>query len=195
MIKKKSTAELVNERPTPADLATMPRTPISIVVDNVRSLDNVGLIFRLCETARIGKLYLTGYTGHPKIENDDRPQWMIERHEHRITKTAVYAVPHQPWEYHEDAVSLVKELKNQGHTIYSLEQTDRSVPYHRLLDADYKLPATLIVGHERQGVRQELLDISDHILELPILGLGNSHNVATATGILIYHLLDKTKQI
>lgn len=191
-IKKKSTQELVQERPQPQILSQLPRTPISIVVDNVRSLDNVGLIFRLCELARVERLYLTGYTGHPRIEGDDREEGLIARHENRIVKTAVYAVPYQPWVYVEDPVPLVAALKEQGSCIVALEQTEQSVPYN---EVKYELPLTLIVGHERLGVRQELLDLADTVVEIPILGLGNSHNVATATGIVLYHMLEKVGRI
>lgn len=195
MIQRKKTEELVQERPTAEELAKLPRMPISVVVDNVRSLDNVGLLFRLCELTRIEKLYLTGYTGYPRKKDDTRPQAVSSRHEHRITKTAVYAVPHQPWEYVLDPVPLVKNLKKEGNTIIALEQTTQSVPYQKVAVTDYQLPITLIVGHEREGVRQELLELADVIIDIPILGLGNSHNVATATGIILYHLLEKTGKI
>jgi tRNA G18 (ribose-2'-O)-methylase SpoU len=191
-IQKKSTQQLVQERPAPQLLRDLPRLPISIVLDNIRSLDNVGLIFRLCELARVEKLYLTGYTGHPRIEGDDREEGLIARHENRILKTAVYAVPYQPWAYVEDPVPLVASLKEQGSQVVALEQTEQSVPYH---EVNYTLPVTIIVGHERLGVRQELLDLADKVIEIPILGLGNSHNVATATGIVLYHILGKTRQI
>ncbi len=194
MIKKKTTKELVDERPKPEEIAKLPRTPISIVVDNVRSLDNVGLLFRLCEVARIEKLYLTGYTGHPKIEGDERPKEVIERHEKRINKTAVYALPYQPWEYVESAVELVKKLKAKGNQIIALEQTTGSAAYN-LPPTPYNLPAVIIVGHERQGVSEDLLKLADQIVDIPILGIGNSHNVAIATGIVLYHILEKTGQI
>ncbi len=195
MIKKKTTKELVEERPTAEQLSSLPRTPISIVVDNVRSLDNVGLLFRLCEVARVDKLYLTGYTGHPGVGGDTRPKDIIERHEKRINKTAVYALPHQPWEYVEDAVELVKQLKIKGHQIIALEQTSHSVLYYKLPVTDYSLPITIIVGHERHGVREALLELADSIVDIPILGIGNSHNVAVATGIVLYHILEKTGQL
>lgn len=188
MIKKKTTQELVQERPSPQLLKGLPRAPIFVVVDNVRSLDNVGLIFRLCELARVDRLYLTGYTGHPKREDDPRPENIIARHEHRILKTAVYAVPHQPWTYLEDPVPLVAHLKEQGSQVVALEQTSESIPYNK---AEYKVPLTLIVGHERLGVRQELLDLADTVIEIPIHGLGNSHNVAMSTGIVLYNILDR----
>lgn len=189
---KKSTAELVRERPSPERIRNLPRLPIHVVVDNVRSLDNVGLIFRLCELARVEHLYLTGYTGHPRVANDPREDSLIARHEHRIFKTAVYAMPFQPWTYIVDPVPLVRNLKDSGSQIVALEQTTQSVSYHEAL---YSLPLTLIVGHEREGVREELLGLADTQIEIPVLGLGNSHNVSVATGIVLYHVLEKTKQI
>ncbi len=186
---KKTTEELVQERPSDNELKSLKRIPINVVLDNVRSLDNVGLIFRICELARIEKLYLTGYTGYPKLKNDKRPKQVIKRHDHRITKTAVYAVPHQPWEYVEDPLPLVKKLKKEGSQIVALEQTKNSVTYYK---EEYKSPLTLIVGHERLGVRQELIDAADTIVDIPILGIGNSHNVAVSTSIMIYHILEKT---
>lgn len=195
MTRKKSTKDLISERPSPEQLKKLPRTPITIIADNIRSLDNVGLLFRLCELARIEKLYLTGYTGYPRTKNDKRSEYIIERHDHRITKTAVYAVPYQPWEYVQDAQPLVKTLKEKGNTILALEQTSTSIPYHHLEATKETLPITLIIGHERQGVSENLLTAADTIIDIPILGIGNSHNVALATGIVLYHLLEITQQI
>lgn len=202
MPRKKTTKDLVSERPKPEELAKLPRTPITVVVDNVRSLDNVGLLFRLCELARVEKLYLTGYTGYPKQTEDLRPKDIAERHQRRIEKTAVYALPHQPWEYVADPIPLVQQLKDNGSQIIALEQTDKSIPYHKLSasTADppnwrVSLPATLLLGHEREGIRSELLELADTVIDIPILGLGNSHNVAVACGIVLYHLLEKTGKI
>jgi len=190
--RKKTTEQLVEERPSPEEILDLPRTPLNVLVDNVRSLDNVGMIFRLCELARVEHLYLTGFTGHPRVPDDSREEGLIARHEHRIFKTAVYAGSFQPWSYAEDPVPVVEKLKEEGQRIIALEQTTNSVPYYQLSAADYNLPATLIVGHERQGVRQELIDLADSVIEIPIRGLGNSHNVAIATGIIVYHILEVT---
>lgn len=191
-VTKKTTEELVAQR---QQANQQERTPLSVVVDNVRSLDNVGLLFRLCELARIDTLYLTGYTGYPAMKDDSRPKEVAARHQRRIEKTAVYALPLQPWEHTSDPVPLVTQMKKDGRTIIALEQTDTSMPYQILSAQEYALPATLIVGHERQGVRQELLELADHIIEIPILGQGNSHNVATATGIVLYHILHANQLI
>lgn len=199
MIRKKTTQELVQERPSPERIGSLPRVPITVVVDNVRSLDNVGLLFRLCELARVERLYLTGYTGHPRLPageqgnaGDTREEGVIARHEHRIFKTAVYAMPLQPWTYVEDPVPLVTHLAEHGSQVVVLEQTADSRPYH---EADYTLPLTLVLGHEREGVRQELLEVADTHVEIPILGVGNSHNVSHAAAIVLYHVLAKTGRI
>lgn len=192
LIRKKTTKQLVRERPSPEEILDLPRTALSVIVDNVRSLDNVGMIFRLCELARVEHLYLTGFTGHPRVPKDLREENLIARHEQRIFKTAVYAANFQPWSFAEDAIRLVEQLKDEGQNIIALEQTTNSVPYHQLPTTRYKLPATLIVGHERQGVRQELINLADNVVEIPIRGLGNSHNVAVATGIIVYHVLEMT---
>lgn len=189
---KKTTQELVQERPSPEEIYSLPRLPVTVVVDNVRSLDNVGLLFRLCELARVERLYLAGYTGHPRRAGDVREEGIIARHEHRIFKTAVYAVPFQPWTYVEDPVPLVQQLKEDGSMVVAVEQTMASIPYHQ---ARYQLPLTIIVGHEREGVRQELLDLADVQIEIPILGIGNSHNVSHAAAIVLYHILEKTGQL
>lgn len=182
MVRKKTTAELVGERPTPEQVKKPPRTAIIVIADNLRSLDNVGLLFRLCELVRAEHLYLTGYTGYPG---------QSERHDRRIVKTAVYAIEHQPWSHRDDPVPLIADLKKSGYRILALEQTDQSIAYHKLPATHYQLPTVLILGHEREGVRQELLEPADDIIDIPILGLGNSHNVAVAAGIVLYYILAK----
>lgn len=169
----------------------MPRTPIIVIADNIRSLDNVGLLFRLCELARVEMLVLGGYTGYPEAPNDTRKKSIIKRHTERIAKTAVYSLPYQPWIHEENPIEFIKAKKQEGYTVLALEQTTTSIPY---LKATYTLPAILIVGHERFGVQKELLELADTLIEIPILGLGNSHNVATATGIILSNILEKTGQ-
>lgn len=191
MIEKKTTEDLVSERPDAERLAQLPRIPIIVVADNIRSLDNVGLLFRLCELARVELLVLGGYTGYPKIDNDPRPQGIADRHNHRITKTAVYALPHQPWTYTLDPLPFITQKKNEGYQVVALEQTTSSIPY---FEAAYNVPTILIVGHERLGVSENLLALADTLVEIPILGMGNSHNVAMATGIVLSTILEKTGQ-
>lgn len=190
-MEKKTTQELVQERPSAETLAVLPRVPLIVIADNIRSLDNVGLMFRLCELSRIELLVLAGYTGYPKAPHDTRPKNVIARHDNRIRKTAVYALEHQPWLYMEEPSQFIAEKKKAGYQVLALEQTTTSIPYTQ---ATFTLPTILIVGHERVGVRHELLELADTIIEIPILGIGNSHNVATACGIILSSILEKTGQ-
>ncbi len=190
-MQKKTTIELVSERPTPEKLSSLPRTQVTVIADNIRSLDNVGLLFRLCELARAELLVLSGYTGYPRKDGDIRPEAVISRHDNRIRKTAVYAVPYQPWEYQESSVKFIKDKKTEGYQVLALEQTTSSIPYTQ---AKYQLPTILIAGHERLGISEELLALADTLIEIPILGIGNSHNVAMATGIVLSRILEITGQ-
>lgn len=186
---KKSTKQLVAERPSPKILARMPRHPIYVVLDNVRSLENVGLIFRLCDALRVEKLFLTGITGYPPMgDADPRPSNIQEHALNQITKTGIKLVPYVPWEYRENILEVLDELKSGGAQIVSLEQTDESKNYR---DADYRFPVVVILGHEREGIADPVLDKSDQLVEIPMHGIGNSLNVATALAVIGYELVGR----
>lgn len=188
-MRKLTTAELVKQRPTAEKLRRLKRFPFSILLDNIRSLENVGLIFRLADALRAEKLYLTGFTGYPCLgKTDRRLPHICERADRVINKTAIKTVALVPWEYHENPVILVKELKKQKITIVSLEQTTISQNY---LEVEYRFPLCLIAGHERLGVRDELLKLSNRIIDIPMFGAGNNLNVATAVAIVGYELIKK----
>lgn len=185
-MKKKTTEELVGEKPPLDEFLKLPRSPITLIVDGIRSLDNVGLLFRLSEGYRIKKLILCGITGFPVgMPNDTRPPHIIERHDRRISKTAIKTIPLIPWEYREKVEEAVVEQKKDGDKIIVLEQTDTSKDYRKV---EYELPLTLVVGHERTGVSDEILNMADEIIEIPMRGMGNSHNVAISAAIVISHL-------
>lgn len=185
-MRKKTTAELVEAKPDADAFAALPKLPVTVVVDNIRSLDNVGLLFRLSDGFRIEKLVLCGITGYPAgMADDERPVHIIERHDRRIKKTAIHTIPFVPWEYRERAADVVRERKEQGDAIVVLEQTDGSMPYG---DAPYRFPLTLVIGHERLGVDDGILALADAVVDIPMEGMGNSHNVAVATAIVLAHL-------
>lgn len=186
---KKSTQQLVSERLTAEALSTMPRQPIFVVLDNVRSLENVGLIFRLCDALRVEKLFLTGITGFPPMgEGDPRPTNIQEHALNQITKTGIKLVPYVPWEYRENVLDVLVELKSSGVQIVSLEQTTASINYR---DAQYNFPVALVLGHEREGVADPVLKQSDLLVEIPMYGMGNSLNVATALAVIGYELIGR----
>ncbi|MBF0521613.1 MAG: RNA methyltransferase [Candidatus Omnitrophica bacterium] len=149
----------------------IPRVPLCVVLNNIRSAHNVGSIFRTCDGAGIEKVWLCGITGYPPNA--------------QITKTALGAEQHVDWEYREDIYSLVKELKDRGYQIVLLEQTEKSVLYQ---DFKPKGPVCLVVGNEVSGVCETLTSLCDQAIEIEMDGVKNSLNVSVAFGIVAYYL-------
>ena len=157
----------------------MPKTnyPIYGLIENVRSLHNVGSIFRTADGAGISKLYLTGITGCPPRE--------------QIRKTSLGAEETVPWSYEKDAAGVIKRLKKKGYQIVALEHTSSSSHYG---EADYRFPLCLIVGNEYHGMQDHLVEMADLAVEIPMLGVKQSLNVSVAFGIALYEILQKYQQ-
>lgn len=170
-MKKRTTAELVAEKNLDK-IKNGPRNRVILILDNIRSMYNVGAIFRTADAAKVEKVYLCGITARP-------PRKEIE-------KTALKTVNFVPWEYRDDVKKLITELKNKGMQIIALEQTDTSKDYK---DFDFQKPVAIILGHEVDGVSDDLLELCDASVEIPMHGIANSLNVATATGIILFHLI------
>ena len=186
----RTTEELVAAKPSPDELESLPRAPISVVLDDVRSLANVGLIFRLCDAVRAERLYLCGITGHPPSPDPARDPRLPEvqaRALREISKTAVMALPHVPWEYRTSALEVVTELKGRGYQAVAVEQAHGSVPYTR--PGIYHPPICLIFGHERAGVTPAALAEADLLVEIPVYGMANSLNVAMSFALVAYEVL------
>ena len=160
-------------RPTQAAVHDLPKHPISVVLDNVRSLYNVGSIFRTSDAALIEKLYLTGITGTP----DNRG----------LHKTALGAQDTVAWVYEKDPVAVVRRLREAGYTLAVLEITD--TPTLTTAIAPGRFPLCLIVGNELSGVRDDLIQMADMALEIPQYGAKQSLNVAVAYGIAVFDLV------
>jgi tRNA G18 (ribose-2'-O)-methylase SpoU len=182
-----TTAELVGRKPQPTDFAGLPRAPISVVLDDVRSLANVGLIFRVCDALRVERLYLCGITGHPASPNDSRPRHVQERAEREIAKTAVMAIPFVPWEYHPSALDVLHQLRIAGRQLVAVEQAHTSVAYTQ--GGIYRPPLALILGHERAGVASSALQTADVCVDVPVFGMANSLNVAMTCAVVGYEIL------
>ena len=148
--------------------------PVAVLLDNVRSLHNVGAFFRTADGAGLEKLYLTGITGRPPNS--------------AIAKTALGADETVAWEHHPDPVPLLEKLRAQGHEIAAIETSLHSVD---LFDWRPGFPVCLVFGHEVEGIRGEVLDRCDTLVRIPMLGVKHSLNVATAGGVVIYELLRK----
>lgn len=160
----------------------MKKFSLIVVLDNVRSLYNVGAIFRTCDGAGVEKLYLTGITGYPT---------QSKRAQRQIEKTALSTIPYVNWEYEVDTLKILKMLKSKGYQIVCLEQTKTSSQY---LETSYQFPVALVVGHETIGVSKETLKLADLTVHIPMQGHSKSLNVATATGIMVYHLTAQSKR-
>ena len=173
MIRKLSHEEIVSRQVKNAEC---PRLPLCVVLNNIRSLHNVGTIFRTADGAGIEKLWLCGITGYPPQSG--------------IAKTALGAQEHVPWEYREDVLGLVKELKTQGYQIVLLEQMQGSVAHDKF---NPKSPVCLVVGNEITGTEQALESLSDAAIEIEMDGIKNSLNVAVAFGIAVYQLRGQLK--
>lgn len=183
---KFTTDELVNQKPTEEEFKKLKRKPVSFILHNIRSLENVGLFFRLADAFLIEKIYLTGYTGYPRMENDSREERLIAHAEKELQKTAIKLVPFVPWERVEEINSLISQI-GPICQIVGVEQTDQSLDYQK---ADYKFPTALLFGHERSGVEDELLEKCDFVVHIPMQGYGNSHNVAMSASIIASHILN-----
>ncbi|HEV7664534.1 MAG TPA: TrmH family RNA methyltransferase [Chloroflexota bacterium] len=186
-----TTSELVARKPDPSTFATLPRAPISVILDDVRSLANVGLIFRICDALRVERLYLCGITGYPAepvgTGRDPRPRHVQDRAEREIAKTAVMAIPYVPWEYQPSATEVVHNLRGNGYQIVAVEQAHDSVPY--TTPGLYRPPLALIFGHERAGITPAALDLADLCVELPVYGMANSLNVAMACALVGFEIV------
>lgn len=175
-------------KPSKEEFGTFPRNPISIVLDNIRSLENVGLFFRLADAIRAEKLYLTGITGYPSLlpEKEARRSGIVERADRLISKTAIQTIPFVPWEYIRRPFDVVRRLKRNGVYVVALELCATSIPYTH---ARLKFPLALVIGHERKGISQRVLTGADQIIHLPMYGMGNSHNSAIACAVVSYEAL------
>ena len=144
------------------------RTPVYVLFGNIRSLYNVGAMFRTSDAALVTKIFLTGQTGKPPRKE--------------IDKSALGATDVVPWEYYKDAVKIIRKLKKQKINIVALEQTSKSISY---CNTEYHFPICLVVGNEISGISQEILNLCDSAIDIPMLGRAKSLNVATAYGIAL----------
>lgn len=154
-----------------AKFRRLKKVPLVLVLDNIRSAHNVGAAFRIADGAGIEKIWLCGITCYPPSA--------------QISKTALGAEVSIAWQYQEDSVLVVQELKAQGYQIVLLEQTDTSFDYR---DFEAKQPVCLVVGNEVDGISDAVLPFADRAIEIPMYGQKNSLNVSVACGIAVYHV-------
>lgn len=170
-MKKLSMEEL--NRITPEQFKEQEKIPLVVVLDSIRSMNNVGSVFRTCDAFKVEKLYLCGITACPP--NRD------------ISKTALGATESVIWEYVEDVVVLAKRLQSEGYKVFMVEQVDESV---MLQDMSFQNvgKVAVILGNEVMGVDERLLPVCDGAIEIPQFGTKHSLNVTIAAGIVIWEI-------
>lgn len=159
-----------------ADFKEAPKTPLVVVLDNIRSMHNVGSVFRTADSFLVEKMYLCGYTPQPPHRD--------------INKTALGATETVAWEYASTTVEAVQTLQAQGYKVYAVEQAEGAV----YLD-QFNLPAqkiAIVMGNEVEGVADDVLDICDGCIEIPQLGSKHSLNISVAAGIIIWAITERT---
>lgn len=171
-MRKLTHAEIAQKRIKPGEISRADRVPVAVIIDNVRSLYNVGSIFRTSDGAMITKLVLTGFTPYP-------PRKEIE-------KTALGSTKSVPWQYVKNPKDAITSMKEQGYKICCLELTDSSTPYDKIQPSDF--PVCLVIGNEVTGISREIVSQSDAAIEIPMFGIKQSLNVAVAYGIAVFEL-------
>ena len=154
------------------------KLPLVVVLDNIRSLHNIGSVFRTSDAFRIECIYLCGITATPPH---------AEMH-----KTALGAEFTVDWKYVNNTVEAVDNLKNEGYTVYSVEQAEGSIMLNELT-LDKNREYAIVMGNEVKGVQQEVIDHSHGCIEIPQYGTKHSLNVSVTAGIVIWYLFNKLK--
>lgn len=164
------------DRMTVEQFRQAPKLPLVVVLDNVRSLHNVGSVFRTSDAFRVEAVYLCGITSVPPSAE--------------IHKTALGAEDSVAWRYFDDTLDAVDDLRRRGYSVLAVEQAEESVSLEKL--SPQKFPCAVIFGNEVKGVAQEVLDKCDGCLEIPQFGVKHSLNVSVAAGIVIWEIAKLT---
>jgi 23S rRNA (guanosine2251-2'-O)-methyltransferase len=164
------------ERLSIEEFRVAPKRKVVIVLDNVRSLHNVGSAFRTADAFLLEEIILCGLTGTPP----DRD----------IEKTALGATESVPWRKFQNTLEAVAALQKNGYKVFAIEQAQNSLPLNKFEYAEE--PTAFVFGHEVYGVEQEVIDVCDGTLEIPQAGTKHSLNISVAVGIVLWEVLRKT---
>jgi len=157
---------------------TAKKTPLIVILDNIRSLNNIGSVFRTSDAFLIEKIYLCGITAKPPHKD--------------IHKTALGSTDSVDWEYVEDTLILIERLKNEKVKIASIEQAENSVELQNFNPIQEEKLA-VVFGNEVKGVQQEVVSASDYCIEIPQYGTKHSLNISVSCGVVLWDLFSKLK--
>lgn len=177
-IRKLAHHEIKSGRPAWRDLDQKPRLPVTVIADNIRSLHNVGSIFRSADAAGVEKLILTGITPVPPRKE--------------ISKTALGSEESVAWEYHADVLETVQYFRERHLPVVALEHTSASKDFQLF---QYTFPLCVIIGNEVEGVSDAVIRLADAAVDIPMFGTKQSLNVSVACGVLLFELARQWKII
>jgi 23S rRNA (guanosine2251-2'-O)-methyltransferase len=166
------------ERLSVEDFKSVKKTPLIIVLDNIRSLNNIGSVFRTSDAFLIEKIYLCGITATPP--NKD------------IHKTALGSTETVDWEYVENTLDLVEKLKVENVKICAIEQAEHAIMLNNFTP-EKQTKYALIFGNEVKGVSQKVVSASDFVIEIPQYGTKHSLNISVSCGVVVWDLFSKLK--
>ena len=166
------------ERKSIEDFKEAQKTPLVIVLDDIRSLHNIGSVFRTSDAFLIKKIYLCGITAIPPNKE--------------IHKTALGATETVSWEYQEDVLSVIESLKKEKVSVFAIEQVENAV-FLQDFKVEKDKSYALIFGNEVYGVSQKAIEVCDGTIEIPQLGTKHSLNISVSTGIVVWDLFKKLK--
>ena len=166
------------ERKSIADFKEAEKTPIIIILDDIRSLHNIGSVFRTSDAFLIEKIYLCGITAIPPNKE--------------IHKTALGATETVVWEYQENVLAVIEKLKNEMIAVYAIEQVENAT-FLQNFKVEKEKKYALVFGNEVYGVNQKAIEICDGTIEIPQLGTKHSLNISVSAGIVVWDLFQKMK--
>jgi len=172
-LKNSELGRLTNE-----EFKNVAKTPIIVILDSIRSLNNIGAVFRTSDAFLVEKIYLCGITATPPHRD--------------IHKTALGATESVTWEYVEDTLNLIQTLKKEEVQIAAIEQAEQSIALHDFIPRKGKKIA-IVLGNEVKGVQQEVVSNADYCIEIPQFGTKHSLNISVSYGIVLWDLFNKLK--
>ncbi len=167
------------DRINPEEYKASEKTPLIIILDNIRSLNNIGSVFRTADAFLVKKIYLCGITAKPPHKD--------------IQKTALGATDSVDWEYAEDVMEVVSKLQNEGVFVASIEQAELAVNLNDF-SVQKELTYAVIFGNEVKGVQQKVVTTSDAVIEIPQFGTKHSLNISVSVGVVVWDLFVKMKK-
>jgi tRNA G18 (ribose-2'-O)-methylase SpoU len=156
-----------------ADFKVAPKKPIVVVMDQIRSMHNVGSVFRTADAFLINGICLCGFTPQPPHRD--------------IHKTALGATESVDWMYYEQTTDAVIALKNQGYKVYAIEQTEGSIPLNQFKKTE--APIAFVFGNEVDGVDQSVIELCDGVIEIPQWGMKHSLNISVAAAVVLWEFV------